>query len=153
MYYHHQAGASSSAVGPTKHDGGPNGAGPGWGRHPTVFTPSMPLPSQNGFPNGLGVFGPPPNPPHHQVHTSHTHAHPLHQHHTGQTSHHPSFGAGGMHLAQQTTGGMGMHPGNGYGMGMYGNGVQNGQGSPPRQPGEQQMPMTHYWQHQLMRAD
>jgi CCR4-NOT transcription complex subunit 6 len=87
----------------------------------------MPLPSPNGYPNG-GGFGPPPG----------HHGHP----------HHPSFGNNGLHIGNQNGGGMGMsHGQGGFGMGMYGG------GSPPRNGGESQMPITPLWQQQIAKAD
>ena len=150
MYFsHHQTQPGSSN--PKHHEGPGNlslGSGIGaWGRHP--FPPpggpggAMPLPSPGGFggPGGPGGPGQGPNgmlgyppPPHH-----------------GHGPHHPSFGtggAGGMHLQG---GGQGMNMG--YGMGLFGqgaNGAGSG-GSPPRP--ESQVPMTQFWQHQLMRAE
>ena len=119
MYVSHFP-STSSAVG--KHHDGPGPSGlAGWGRH--TFTPSMPLPSPSGYPNGGGGggFGPPP----------------------GHHGHHPSFGGGGMHIGNQNGGGMNM--GHGGGFGMFGG------GSPPRNGGE--MPITPLWQQQIAKAD
>jgi hypothetical protein len=145
MYFsHHQAsqGASSSSK---HHDGpGPNGLG-AWGRHP--FPPpggpgGMPLPS----PGFGGPPGAPPGPANGML------GYPPVHHQGGHGGpHHPTFG-GGMHLGGGgQNGGMGMA----YGMGMFGgaagnNGAGNG-GSPPRT--ESAVPMTAFWQHQLMRAE
>ena len=124
MYYPPHPSTSS-----TKHLDGPNvgvGVGGGWGRFP------IPTPGQ--YP-GLGY--PPPG--------GHGHHHP---------HHHPTFGNGAasMHMPQQNTGGMGMA--GGFGMGMYGGQQSSGQsGSPPRQGAESTVPLTAFWQHQLLRAE
>jgi hypothetical protein len=72
----------------------------------------------------------------------------------GGHPHHPSFGAGqGLHLGQQQNGGglgLGNHGQPGFGMGLY-NGNQGG--SPPRSVAEPQVPMTAFWQHQMLRAE
>lgn len=173
MYYHHGSSGQSTSGASKLHDGpGVNGSDPrqsGWGRHPS-FQPSnaLPLPSSSGFPpNDPRMLGFPP--PHHANHSHQPH-HPNQQHHlnnhhahnnhahvghhvTGSHQHHPSFGSGvgGLHLGGQ--GGMfGQNGSGGFGgMGGFG-AVGNGQGSPPR-GGRDDMPMTAFWQQQLLRAE
>jgi len=124
MYYPPHQSTSNG-----KHHDGPNvgggGLGGGWGRFP------MPNPGQ--YP-GLGGYPPPGGQGGHHHHQQQQQQH-----------HHPSFGNGngGMHIPQQNTG---------YGMGMFGG--QQG-GSPPRQGGvvESTVPLTAFWQHQLLRAE
>jgi len=60
-----------------------------------------------------------------------------------------------MHIPQQNTGGMGMAGGGYGGMGMFGGQQSTGQGggSPPRQGVETSVPMTAFWQHQVLRAE
>ncbi|WVR09629.1 glucose-repressible alcohol dehydrogenase transcriptional effector [Kwoniella sp. DSM 27419] len=136
MFYPHQSSSGTSAS--KHHDsngdvrlggdarGGGSGGGGGWARHPSAFTPSgMPMPSP-GYPSLGGGYVPAP--------------------------HHPSFGASGSAggLGPGGAGGLGGHGPGGYGgMGMFGGGGQ--QASPPRN--EPAMPMTPFWQHQLIRAE
>lgn len=166
MYYHHPPNQSTSGgvvgLGAKHHDGpsGANGnvndlrgASGGWSRHPSFPNNNLPIASPSGFPqNGLmGGF-----PGHHASH--HPHSNHLHGNHVGVGSHghhgahphHPSFGSqAALHLGGNQ--GMGMPPGQGFGgMGGYGP-VGTGQGSPPRESRE--MPMTHHWQTQLLRAE
>ncbi|OCF77586.1 glucose-repressible alcohol dehydrogenase transcriptional effector [Kwoniella mangroviensis CBS 8886] len=165
FYPHQQTSHASSGGGASKHHdsngdtGGNNrlgsGGGGGWARHPShpSFTPSgMPLPSPGGYPSlgGGGAF-PPPSGGHggHHQHSNHVHLH-------GHGQHHPSFGGnsnlgGGLGVAGPGSGNT--HGPSGYGgMSLFGGaGGAGQQNSPPRN--EPSMPLTAFWQHQLLRAE
>ncbi|WVQ83665.1 glucose-repressible alcohol dehydrogenase transcriptional effector [Cryptococcus sp. DSM 104549] len=157
FYPHHQTQGATGGTASKHHDsdvrlGGAAAGGSTWARHPShpsTFTPNMPMPSPGGYPPLGGGYAPPPPP----IGGGGGHHHPNHVHGHGgmHGQHHPTFGAGGQGgLGGQGMGGHG--PGFG-GMGMFGQGGggQAGQASPPR--GQEQMPLSAFWQHQMLRAE
>ncbi|WWC91929.1 uncharacterized protein L201_006881 [Kwoniella dendrophila CBS 6074] len=175
MFYPHQQTSHASTGGGSKHHdsngdsvgnrlgSGGGGGGGGWQRHPShpSFTPGgMPLPSPGGYPSlgggggggGAGGHG----VGHHQQQQQHSNHVQLHG---GHNQHHPTFG-GNSHIGGGLGGGLGGpgqpsgHGPSGYGgMSLFGNSNQNNQQNSPPRGNEPSMPLTAFWQHQLLRAE
>lgn len=160
---HHDAGGSGpigeiglGGRGPLGgNGGGSNGGGNGgWGRHPAAFNP-MSSGAFGGSSGANGIFGGPPGGGHHGP-GPHVHPHHGGLHHGPQHTPFGSSGSSGLHLGQQHSGGMGL----GHGPGQYGSGLGGSMGfggsqqtSPPRAAAEAAMPLTPFWQQQLLRAE